>query len=195
MKKSFLLRPGVSCGVLVLFFLLALGLESGGFARAAQEKSAKNPAPGSSRSYQQKPRSTPSSPQKNYQQPGPQSQPLFFPPASNPASGGTKTGFFSGFTGGVTGAVLGGMLFRSLGINVPGWGAEFGLVDIFLILFILGVLFYELKSLRARMITKAAATRAGRSPFSSTHPIRTAGGSRRDPYMDNRRPARPPGIR
>jgi predicted lipid-binding transport protein (Tim44 family) len=116
-------------------------------------------------------------------------------PAASPPPSGTKTGFFSGFAGGVTGAVLGGMLFHILGITVPGWGAEFGMVDIFLILFILGIIFYEMKRLRNWRATKAAATRAGRSPYSSTYPGRTTGGSRRDSYMDQRRPARPPGIR
>jgi len=193
MKKRFLLRRGMLCGVLAFFFLLCLGFNSEAFARAGKGKSSKSGASSSSKSYQQTPSSTPSSPQKNYQQQSkqPQPQPPLFPAASPPPSG-TKTGFFSGFAGGVTGAVLGGMLFHILGITVPGWGAEFGMVDIFLILFILGIIFYERKRLRNWRATKAAATRAGRSPYSD--PSRTAGGNRRFPITDKRWPARPPRI-
>jgi len=195
LKRRVLLRQGMLFGVLAFFFLFCLGLDSEAFARAGQGGSSKSRGSSSSKSSQQNPRSTPPSPQKNYQQPiqQPQPQPPFFPTASNPASG-TNKGFFSAFAAGVTGAVLGGMLFRSLGINVPGWGAEFGMVDIFLILFILGIIFYELKRLRAWRATKSAATRAGRSPYSSTYPVRTTGGNRRVPYTDKRRPVRPPRI-
>jgi len=196
LKKRFLLRQGMLFGVLAIFFLLCLGLDSEAFARAGQGRSLKNRGSTSSKSSQQNPGSTPSSPQENYRQPSqqPQARPPSIPTASTPLSG-TKTGFFSGFAAGVPGVVLGGMLFRSLGINVPGWGAEFGMVDIFLILFILGIIFYELKRLRAWRATKSAATRAGRSPYSSTYPVHTTGGNRRVPYTDKRRPARPPGIR
>ncbi len=196
MKKRFLLRRGMLHGVLAFFFLLCLGLNSETFARAGKESSLKSQGSSSSKSYQQNPGSTPSSPQKNYPQQSqqPQPQPPLFPPPSNPPSG-TKGGFFSDFVGVLSGAVLGGMLFRSLGITVPGWGEGFGMVDIFLILFILGILFYEAKRLRNWRAAKSAATRAGRPPSPYTYPVRTTGGNRQFPHPDKRWPSRPPGIR
>jgi len=196
MKKKFLPHRGMLCGVLACFFLLGLGLDSEALARAGKGRSSKSGGSSSSKSYQKNPGSTPSSPQKNYQQQSqqPQPQPPLFPKASNPSSG-AKTGFFSGFGGSVTGAVLGGMLFHRLGITVPGWGEGFGMVDIFLILLILGIIFYEGKRLRDWRAAKSATIKAGRPPSPYTLPVRTPGGNRQFPYMDKRRPARPPGIR
>jgi len=196
MKKRFLLRRGMLCGVLACFFLLGPGLDSEALARAGKGRAPKGGGASSSKSYQQTPGSAPSSPQKNYQPQiqQPQPQPPLFPPPSHPPAG-IKTGFFSGFTGGLTGAVWGGMLFRSLGITVPGWGEGFGMADIFLILFILGILLYEGKRLRNWRAAKAAAIRAGRPPSPYTLPVLPIGGNRQFPYMDNRRPARPPRIR
>ncbi len=184
MKKRFLLRRGMLRGVLAFLFIICLGLDSEALARADSGKSFKSRGSSSSMSYEQNPGSTPSSPQKNYQQQSQQPQPLppSIPTVSTPPTG-TKAGFFSGFTGGLSGAVLGGMLFRSLGITVPGWGDGFGMVDIFLILLILGILFYEAKRLRAWRSTKSAAKRAGRPPASYTYPVRTAGGNRQFPYQ------------
>jgi hypothetical protein len=196
MKKRFLFRRGMLCGGLAFFFLLSLGLDSESFARAGSGEPFKSRGFSSSNSYRQNPGSTRSSPRKNYQQQSQQPQPQ---PASLPAYSTlpsvTQTGFLYWLAGGLTGEVWGGMLFRRLGIHVPGWGEGFGLVDIFLILFILGIIFYEVNRLRSWRAVKSATTRAGRPPCSFTYPVRSAEGTRHFPHPGPRRPTRPPRIR
>jgi hypothetical protein len=196
MRKSFLFRRGMVYGGLAFFFLLSLGLDSEAFARAGSGEPFKRRGPNSSNSYRQNSGSPPSSPQKNYQQQSqqPQPQPATIPPDSTPPPV-TQTGFLYRLAGGLTGEVLGGMLFRRLGIHVSGWGEGFGLVDIFLILFILGIIFYEVNRLRSWRAVKSATARAGRPPHSYTHPIRTPGRTRQFPPPGPGRPTRPPGIR
>jgi len=155
-------RPKVIiCLLFTLFFLVWLGLDSEVFARVGGGRSS-----GSSRGFSSggsSPRSpSPASPsQREYQQPRPQAQPA--PPTS-----GAGRSFFSGLAGGVVGGLLGGMLFRSLGFagGGSGMGEGFGFGDIFLILIILGIIYFVVKRFRARQTMQMSTAGAGTSPYS-----------------------------
>jgi predicted lipid-binding transport protein (Tim44 family) len=160
-------RPKVIiCLLFTLFFLVWLGLDSEVFARAGGGRSS-----GSSRGFSSggsSPRGpSPASPsQREYQQPRPQAQP------TAPASGMGRN-FLTGLAGGMVGGLLGGMLFRSLGFAGGGMGTGeggFGFGDIFLLLVILGIIYFVVKRFRARQTMQMSTAGAGTLPYSFPGP-------------------------
>lgn len=144
--------------VSALGFLFLLGLDSDVFARASGGRSSGSRGYSSGGSYQRSPSQSPTPVQRDYQQPSQQSQP---PPA------GAGRSFFSGLAGGLAGGLLGGMLFRSLGFaDGPGWGGGFGFGDIFLLLVILGIIYFVIKRFRSREIMQMSTAGAGSAPNS-----------------------------
>ena len=156
-------RPKVIlCFLFTLFFLVWLGLDSEVYARAGGGRSS-----GSSRGFSSggaAPRSpSPATPpQRQYQQPSPQAQP--------PAPGMGRS-LLTGLAGGMVGGLLGGMLFRSLGFagGGSGMGEGFGFGDIFLILIILGIIYFVVKRFRARQTAMQMST-AGAGGYSFPGP-------------------------
>ncbi|MBM4329825.1 MAG: Tim44 domain-containing protein [Deltaproteobacteria bacterium] len=158
--KKILRQPRVIlCLGFLLFFLLWLGMESEAFARAGGGRSSGSRGSTPSRSYQQSPRQSPAQApqQKNLQQ-----QP----------SPGTGRSFFSGIAGGLMGGFLGAMLFRSLGFADGGGMGEggFGFGDIFLILIILGIIYFVVKKFRSRGAMQMSMAGAGAAPYSYPQP-------------------------
>jgi predicted lipid-binding transport protein (Tim44 family) len=72
--------------------------------------------------------------------------------------------------GGMVGGLLGGMLFSSLGFAGPGFGGGFGLSDIFLILVILGIIYFVVKRFRSRQTLQMSMAGAGGAPYSYPGP-------------------------
>ncbi len=65
--------------------------------------------------------------------------------------------------------MLGGMLFRSLGFAGGNWGGEgFGMGDLFLILIMLGIIYFVIKRFRSPHTMQMSPATAGQSPYS--HP-------------------------
>ncbi len=79
--------------------------------------------------------------------------------------------FSTGLAGGMVGGLLGGMLFRSLGFagGGSGMGEGFGFGDIFLILIILGIIYFVVKRFRARQTAMQMST-AGAGGYSFPGP-------------------------
>jgi len=157
MKRVFRKPQAMLCLIFGLLFLIWLGLESEVSARAGSGRSSGSRGYSSGRSYQRSPGPGPTTApqQREYQQQRQQVQP---PPSS------AGRGFLSGLAGGMIGGLLGGMLFRSLGFAGPGWGGGFGLADIFLILIILGIIYFMVKRFRSRQTMQMSAAGAGLSP-------------------------------
>ncbi|HEX7372621.1 MAG TPA: Tim44-like domain-containing protein, partial [Thermodesulfobacteriota bacterium] len=72
--------------------------------------------------------------------------------------------------GGMVGGLLGGMLFRSLGFAGDGMGGGFGLSDIFLIMIVLGIIYFVVKRFRSRQAMQMSMAGAGGSPYSYPGP-------------------------
>jgi len=165
MKKFWHHRRAILGGAFALFFLVWLGLDSEVFARAGGGRSSgsRSYSSGGSTSGSTSPTQPSPSQQKQYQQTQP-SQPV--PPASPSRS------FFSGLMGGMVGGLLGGMLFSSLGFagSGSGFGGGFGLSDIFLILVILGIIYFVVKRFRSRQTLQMSMAGAGGSPYSYPGP-------------------------
>jgi predicted lipid-binding transport protein (Tim44 family) len=140
-----------------LFFLVWLAMDTEVFARAGGGKSS------GSRSY-----SSGGSPSRSTSptQPSPSQPAQPAPPASPSRS------FFSGLAGGMVGGLLGGMLFNSLGFagSGGGFGGGFGLSDIFLILVILGIIYFVVKRFRARQTMQMSMAGAGGAPYPYSGP-------------------------
>ncbi len=154
--------------ILPLFFLLWLGMDSEAFARAGGGRSSGSRGFSSGGSYSRTPsQSAPSQP-RNYQQPTQPQPGQQFP--------GAGRSFFSGMAGGLAGGLLGGMLFRSLGFAGPGsemGEGGFGFGDIFLILIVLGIIYFVVKRFRARqaaMQMSAAGAEGISYPFPGPSP-------------------------
>ena len=156
---------GIFCLLFTLLFLVWLGLDSEVFARAGGGRSSGSRGFSSGGSSQRSPSPTPPSQQRDYQQSRPQQQPQ----PSVPPSGMGRS-FFSGLAGGLVGGLLGGMLFRSLGFAGPGMGEGFGFGDIFLLLIILGVIYFVVKRFRSRQTMQMSTAGAGPSPYSYPGP-------------------------
>jgi len=151
----------ILCLLFTLFFFIWLGLDSEVFARAGGGRSSGSRGFSSGGSYQPSPGPTP------YQQPGQQPQPQ---PTAPPS--GTGRSFMSGLAGGMVGGLLGGMLFRSLGFAGSEMGeGGFGFGDIFLILIILGIIYFVVKRFRSRQTAMQMSTAgAGSSSYSFPSP-------------------------
>jgi predicted lipid-binding transport protein (Tim44 family) len=154
---------GLFCVLLMLFWL---GLESNAFARAGGGRSSGSRGFSSGGSFSRSPAQTPSSPQqRDYQQQRPQSP-------SSP--GGAGRSFLSGMAGGLMGGLIGGMLFRSLGFaGDGGLGGGFGFGDIFLIIILLGIIYFLFKWFRARQSMQRQSMQmsaAGAGPTSYSFP-------------------------
>ncbi len=161
MKKPGQLRTVFTMSLAILF-LLWLGMDTVAYARAGGGRSS------GSRSYSgsSAPRSPSPAPPRQYQQPTQPSQPM------GPAPGAGRS-FFSGLAGGMVGGLLGGMLFRSLGFagSEAGEGGGFGFGDMFLILIILGIIYFVIQRFRARQAAMQMSTAgAGPSAFSFPGP-------------------------
>ena len=139
----------------ILLFLVWLGMDSEVFARAGGGRSS------GSRSYSSG-GSTSRSASPTQPSPSPPAQPV--PPASPGRS------LFSGLAGGMIGGLLGGMLFNSLGFAGPGSGGGFGLSDIFLILIILGIIYFVVKRFRSRQTMQMSMAGAGGAPYPYSGP-------------------------
>ena len=163
MKKELYQSQAVFCLIFSLFFLVWLGLDSEAWARVGGGRSSGSRGYSSGGSSPRSPSQTPTSPsqQKQYQQ-----------PSQQPSPAGTGRIFFSGMAGGLVGGLLGGMLFRSLGFAGPGAGGEegFGFGDIFLILIILGIIYFVVKRFRSRQTMQMSAAGAGPSSYSFPGP-------------------------
>jgi predicted lipid-binding transport protein (Tim44 family) len=72
--------------------------------------------------------------------------------------------------GGMVGGLLGGMLFRSLGFAGDGLGGGFGLADIFLIMIVMGIIYFVVKRFRSRQAMQMSMAGAGGSPYSYPGP-------------------------
>ncbi len=155
MKKFWQLRRAILIAAFSFVFILSLGLESEVFARAGGGRSSgsRGFSSGGSASRSIAPTQPSPSQQKQYQQTQP-SQPV--PPASAGRS------FFSGMMGGL----LGGMLFRSLGFSGDGMGGGFGLSDLFLIMIILGIIYFVVKRFRSRQTLQMSMAGVGGAPYS-----------------------------
>jgi len=158
-------RRAILLAAFALVFLVWLGLESEAFARAGGGRSSgsRSYSSGGSTSRSTSPTQPSPSQQKQYQQTQP-AQPV------SPAS--PSRGFFSGLMGGMVGGLLGGMLFSSLGFagSGPGFGGGFGLSDIFLILVILGIIYFVVKRFRSRQTLQMSMAGAGGAPYSIPGP-------------------------
>lgn len=156
-------RRAIFIAAFSLVFLVWLGLESEVFARAGGGRSSgsRSYSPGGSTSRSPSPAQPSPSQQKQYQQTQP-AQP------ATPAS--PSRSFFSGLMGGMVGGLLGGMLFRSLGFAGDGMGGGFGLSDIFLIMIVLGIIYFVVKRFRSRQAMQMSMAGAGGSPYSYPGP-------------------------
>ena len=165
MKKFWQHRRAILIAAFSFVFLVWLGLESEVFARAGGGRSSGSRSYSSGGSTSRSTTPAQPSPSQQYQQ----TQPA---PTVPPASPGRS--FFSGLMGGMVGGLLGGMLFSSLGFAGPGFGGGFGLADIFLILVILGIIYFVVKRFRARQtLQMSMAGRAGRRiPTPGRDPLR-----------------------
>lgn len=138
-----------------------MGFQSEVFARAGGGRSSGSRGYSSGRSYQRGPGPTPAPApqQREYQQP--RQQPL--PPSAN-----TGRSFLSGIAGGLVGGLLGGMFYRSLGLaGGSDWGGGgFGFGDMFLILIILGIIYFLVKRFRSRQKMQMSAADEGAFPYS-----------------------------
>ena len=163
MKKFWYHRRVILGAAFALFFLVWLSLDSEVFARAGGGKSSGSRGYSSGGSTSRSTSPTQPSPSQQYQQTQP-AQPV--PPAS------TGRSFFSGLMGGMVGGLLGGMLFSSLGFagSGPGFGGGFGLSDIFLILVILGIIYFVVKRFRSRQTLQMSMAGAGGAPYSYPGP-------------------------
>ena len=159
MKKGWRRSSAVFSLFFALFFLVCCGLDSEVFARAGGGRSSgsRSYSSGGSTSRSTSPTQPSPSQQKQYQQTQP-TQP------AAPASPGR--GFFSGLMGGMFGGLLGGMLFRSLGFAGDGMEGGFGLADIFLIMIVLGIIYFMVKRFRSRQAMQMSMAGAGGSPDS-----------------------------
>jgi predicted lipid-binding transport protein (Tim44 family) len=144
-------------------FLVWLGLESEVFARAGGGTSSGTRSYSSGGSTSRS--TTPTQPSPYQQKQNQQTQPAPTVPPASPSRG-----LFSGLMGGMIGGLLGGMLFSSLGFAGPGFGGGFGLADIFLILVILGIIYFVVKRFRARQTLQMSMAGAGGSPYSYPGP-------------------------
>lgn len=166
MKRFWLHRRAILGVAFALFFLVWLGLDSEVFARAGGGRSSGSRSYSSGGSTSQSTSPTQPSQQRDYQQTRPQqAQPA---PGVPPASPGRS--FFSGLMGGMVGGLLGGMLFRSLGFAGDGMGGGFGLSDIFLIMIVLGIIYFVVKRFRSRQAMQMSMAGAGGSPYSYPGP-------------------------
>lgn len=156
-------RRSIFYAAFAFFFLLWLGLDSEAFARAGGGRSSgsRSYSSGGSTSRSTSPTQPSPSQQRQYQQTQP-AQP------ASPASPGR--GLFSGFMGGIMGGLLGGMLFRSLGFAGDGMGEGFGMGDIFLLLIILGIIYFVVKRFRSRQTLQVSMAGAGGAPYSFPGP-------------------------
>ncbi len=68
------------------------------------------------------------------------------------------------------GGLLGGMLFRSLGFAGPGMGEGFGFGDIFLLLVLLGLIYFVVKWFRSRQSMQMSTAGAGLTHYSYPEP-------------------------
>ncbi len=149
----------ILCLLLTLFFLVWLGLDAEVFARAGGGRSSGSRGFSSGGSSQRSPSPAPPSQQKGYQQPQP-----------TPPPSGAGRSFMSGLAGGMVGGLLGGMLFRGLGFAGSETGdGGFGFGDIFLILIILGLIYFVVKRFRSRQTAMQMST-AGAGPSSYSYP-------------------------
>lgn len=156
-------RRGTFSVLFILLFLVWLGLESEALARAGGGRSSgsRSYSSGGSTSRSTSPTQPSPSQQKQYQQ---------TQPAQPAAPASPSRGFFSGLMGGMVGGLLGGMLFRSLGFAGDGMGGEFGLSDIFLIMIVLGIIYFVVKRFRSRQAMQMSMAGAGGSPYSYPGP-------------------------
>ena len=164
MKKRWRHSQAVFCLIFAFFFLVWLGLDSEVFARAGGGRSSgsRSYSSGGSTSRSTTPTQPSPSQQKQYQQTQP-AQPV------SPAS--PSRGFFTGLMGGMVGGLLGGMLFRSLGFAGDGiGGGGFGMSDIFLIMIILGIIYFVVKRFRSRQTLQMSMAGAGGAPYSYPGP-------------------------
>ena len=160
MKRPFTQPRNLLLAACILLVLFWLGLESEVFARAGGGRSSGSRGYSSGGSFQRSPSPapTPAPQQREYQQP--RQQPL--PPAAS-----TGRSFLSGMAGGLVGGLLGGMLFRSLGFaGGSDSGGGFGFGDIFLILIILGIIYFLVKRFRSRQTMQMVAAGEGALPYS-----------------------------
>lgn len=167
MKRLFSQARGLFFLACILLTLSWLGLESEVLARAGGGRSFGSRGYSSGRSYQRSPGPTPAPApqQREYQQA--RQQPL-------PPSASTGRSFLSGMAGGLVGGLLGGMLFRSLGFaGDSDWGGGFGFGDIFLILIILGIIYFLVKRFRARQTVQMSAAGEASLPHSYPLPLST----------------------
>ena len=155
MNRFWLHRRTVLTVGFTLLFLVWLGLDSEVSARAGGGRSSGTRSYSSGGST-----SRPASPT----QPSPSQPAQPIPPASPSRS------FFSGLAGGVMGGLLGGMLFNSLGFAGPGSGEGFGMSDIFLILIILGIIYFVVKRFRSRQTMQMSMAGAGGAPYPYSGP-------------------------
>jgi predicted lipid-binding transport protein (Tim44 family) len=163
MKRFWLHRRAILGAAFALFFLVWLGLDSEVFARAGGGRSSgsRSYSSGGSTSRSTSPTQPSPSQQKQYQQ---------TQPAQPAAPASPSRGFFSGLMGGMVGGLLGGMLFRSLGFAGDGMGGGFGLSDIFLIMIVLGIIYFVVKRFRSRQAMQMSMAGAGGSPYSYPGP-------------------------
>jgi len=163
MKKGWRYSQAVFCLISALFFLVWLGLDSEVFARAGGGRSSGSRSYGSGGSTSRSTSPTQPSPsqQKQYQQ---------TQPAQPAAPASPSRGFFSGLMGGMVGGLLGGMLFRSLGFAGDGMGGGFGLGDIFLIMIVMGIIYFVVKRFRSRQAMQMSMAGAGGAPYSYSGP-------------------------
>ena len=163
MKRFWLHRRAILGAAFAFFFLVWLGLDSEVFARAGGGRSSgsRSYSSGGSTSRSTSPTQPSPSQQKQYQQ---------TQPAQPAAPASPSRGFFSGLMGGMVGGLLGGMLFRSLGFAGDGMGGGFGLSDIFLIMIVLGIIYFVVKRFRSRQAMQMSMAGAGGSPYSYPGP-------------------------
>ena len=163
MKRFWQHRRAILLAAFSFVFLVWLGLESEVFARAGGGTSSGTRSYSSGGSTSRS--TTPTQPSPYQQKQSQQTQPAPTVPPASPSRG-----LFSGLMGGMIGGLLGGMLFSSLGFAGPGFGGEFGLSDIFLILVILGIIYFVVKRFRYRQTLQMNMAGAGGSPYSGPGP-------------------------
>jgi predicted lipid-binding transport protein (Tim44 family) len=158
MKRFWQHRRAILIAAFSFVFLVWLGLESEVFARAGGGRSS------GSRSYSSG-GSTSRSTSPSQPSPSQQNQPTQPVPPASPSRG-----FFSGLMGGMVGGLLGGMLFRSLGFAGDGMEGGFGLSDLFLIMIVLGIIYFVVKRFRSRQALQMSMAGAGGAPYSYPGP-------------------------
>ncbi|HYB20948.1 MAG TPA: Tim44 domain-containing protein [Thermodesulfobacteriota bacterium] len=171
-------RPGAILGLLItLFFVVWLGFDAEVFARAGGGRSSGSRGFNSGRSFQRNPSPAPPPQQREYQQ-----------PQQTPPPTGPGRSFMSGLAGGMLGGLLGGMLFRGMGFAGSEMGdGGFGFGDIFLILVVLGLIYFVVKRFRSRQNMQMGMAGAGPSSYSY-------GGTSLEPTFSALPPAGPAGL-